>query len=85
MCYLYILKNETTGKYYIGSTNNLNRRLRQHKAGTTRTTRVLKTDKLVYYEEYSDIFLARQREKKLKSYKSRKYIDWLVKKYHMGR
>jgi len=78
MFWLYILKNEDTGRYYIGSTKDLNRRLRQHALGKTRTTRVLKTDKLVYTEEFCSLLEARQRESKLKSYKSRKYIEWLI-------
>ena len=78
MCWVYILKNEETNRYYIGSTINLERRLTQHQKGYTRTTRVLKTSTLVYKEEYSNILDARVREKKLKSYKSRKYIEWLI-------
>ena len=83
MCWLYILKNEATGRYYIGSTNNLDRRLKQHKSGSTRTTRVLKTHNLVYTENYDNILEARFREKKLKSYKSKKYIEWLI--FNKGR
>ena len=75
---MYILKNESTNRYYIGSTNNLERRLRQHKSGLTRTTKILQTDKLVYKEEFVSIVEARLREKKLKSYKSKKYIEWLI-------
>ncbi len=77
---LYILKNEQTGRYYIGSTNNLDRRLKEHSSGKTRTTKVLKTLTLVYKEEFDTIEEARMREKKLKSYKSRKYIEWLIDK-----
>ncbi len=44
----------------------------------TRTTRVLKTYTLVYTEEFDSLIEARNREKKLKSYKSRKYIEWLI-------
>ncbi len=75
---LYILKNEQTGRFYVGSTNDLSRRLKQHLSGKTRTTRVLKTFKLVYKEEYNTLLEARNREKKLKSYKSRKYLNWLI-------
>ena len=78
MCWVYILTNESTKRYYIGSTNNLERRLKQHKSGLTRTTRVLGTLKLVYSEKYTNIIEARNREKKLKSYKSKKYIEWLI-------
>ena len=78
MFYLYILKNESTERFYIGSTSNLSRRLKQHLSGKTRTTRILKTFKLVYKEEYNTLLEARTREKKLKSYKSRKYLEWLI-------
>lgn len=80
MCWMYILKNGITDRYYVGSTNDLKRRLQQHKSGQTRTTRVLGTYDLVYSEEYSNIFEARLREKKLKSYKSKKYLKWLIEK-----
>ncbi len=80
MCWVYVLKNEKTNRYYIGSTNNIERRLKQHAKGLTRTTRILQTDKLVYNEVYSNINEARAREKKLKSYKSKKYIEWLIKR-----
>lgn len=75
---IYILRNEETDRYYIGSTNDIERRLRQHKKGLTRTTRILGTYALVYTEEYSTLIEARLREKKLKSYKSKKYIKWLI-------
>ena len=78
MFYLYILKNGQTGRFYIGSTSDLDRRLKQHLSGKTRTTRVLKTFKLVYKEEYNTLLEARNREKKLKSYKSSKYLNWLI-------
>ncbi|MDO8658925.1 MAG: GIY-YIG nuclease family protein [Candidatus Levybacteria bacterium] len=78
MFWVYILKNNSTDRYYIGSTNDLNRRLKQHKRGNTRTTKILGTDNLVYTEEYNTLVEARNREKKLKSYKSKKYLEWLI-------
>ncbi len=80
MSWMYILRNVKTNRYYIGSTNNWQRRLREHLSGKTRTTRILKTFELVYIEEFDNIVDARTREKKLKSYKSKKYIEWLIKK-----
>lgn len=82
MNYVYILKNPLTGKHYIGSTINLERRIKQHIFGNTRTTRRLKTDTLVYTEQFNTIDEARIREKQLKSYKSGKYLEKLIK---MGR
>ena len=72
MCWFYILKNEVTNKYYTGSTINLKKRLKQHLRGNTRTTRVLKTYKLIYWEKFDKIDIARRREKQIKSYKSKK-------------
>ncbi len=77
--WLYILKSESE-RYYIGSTENIERRLKQHRKGYTRTSKVLKTYELVYTEEFDTINEARLREKKLKSYKSKKYIEWLINK-----
>ncbi len=78
MFYLYILKNEQTDRFYIGSTNNLERRLSEHLKGKVRTTKVLKSYELVYFEEFLTDHEARMREKELKSYKSKKYITWLI-------
>ncbi|MBI2066248.1 GIY-YIG nuclease family protein [Candidatus Woesebacteria bacterium] len=80
MFYLYILRNENDDRFYIGSTSNLERRIKEHLRGKTRTTRVLKTNKLVYIEKYKTEKEARDREKKLKSYKSKKYIKWLIER-----
>lgn len=79
MSFLYILENSKTDRYYIGSTANLENRIRQHLKGYTRTTKILKTFGLVYLEEYKTIQEAKNREKQLKSYKSKKHIKWLIK------
>lgn len=78
--WLYILRNDETGRCYVGSTNNLDRRIKQHKNGHTRTTKVLKTFTLAYSEKYDNILDARLREKQLKSYKSKKYLEVLINK-----
>jgi putative endonuclease len=75
MYYLYILKNEETDRYYIGSTTNIERRLKQHLAGHTRTSRILGTNTLVYKETFNTISEARGREKKLKSYKAKNILN----------
>ena len=80
MFWLYILHNPETDRYYIGSTSDLERRLKQHRNGYTRTSKVLKTYSVVYKEEYLTLEEARAREGKLKSYKSKKYIKWLINK-----
>lgn len=78
MSWMYVLQNPYTKRYYIGSTVDLERRLRQHKSGNTRTTRVFGTTELVYCEKFMDIEDARERERQIKSYKSKKYIENLI-------
>lgn len=80
MACVYILHNPLTHRYYVGSTINLKRRLQQHRSGNTRTSRLLGTKELFYIEEYKTIDEARLREKQIKSYKSKIYIENLVNK-----
>ncbi len=64
MNWMHILHNINTDRFF-GSTNNLDRRLKQHKAGLNRTTRVLQTLELVYKEAFETIDEAGIRERKL--------------------
>ena len=75
---VYILKSET-GKFYIGSTNNITRRLQQHHSGHTKTTRNMGTFTLVFKQEYSSLESARKIEKKIKKLKRRDYIENMIK------
>jgi putative endonuclease len=65
---VYILKSKD-GKCYIGQTNNLDRRLEEHKIGVSIWTRKYKDWELFYVEEYPTRAMAMKREKELKSYK----------------
>ena len=64
MYYIYILVSEK-GKTYIGYSSNLDRRLKEHNEGKSKSTRGQKW-KLVYYEAFRDELDARERERKLK-------------------
>ena len=67
MYYVYILANQTNAVIYIGLTGHLKRRLYEHKNeqfdGFTRKYHV---QKLVYFEEYTNVHDAIAREKQLK-------------------
>lgn len=80
MYYVYILTNKTDSVMYVGVTNDLERRIYEHKSrlidGFTKRYHV---DKLVYFEEYSDANNAISREKQIKGY-SRSKKNELVKK-----
>jgi putative endonuclease len=67
--YVYILTNKSDRVMYIGVTNNLERRLYEHKQELVEGfTKRYHVHKLVYYEQTSDIRSAIQREKELKGW-----------------
>ncbi len=74
--YVYILANKKNGTIYIGVTNNLKRRVGEHKEdiieGFTKKYRI---HNLVYFESYNDIKDALTREKRLKKWNRK----WKIK------
>ena len=71
--YTYILTNWNNQVMYIGVTNNLERRILEHKNGIVKGfTSKYNINKLVYYEYTSDINAAIAREKQLKGWKRSK-------------
>ena len=69
MYYIYILTNKTNRVLYIGVTNNLPRRLYEHQNKLIDGfTKRYNLNKLVYFEEYSEIEIAIAREKQLKGW-----------------
>ena len=78
--YVYILASRRNGTLYVGVTNDLPRRITEHKSklvpGFTRTYGV---NKLVYFEEYSSIVEARDRERRLKRWQRTWKLDLIEK------
>ena len=68
MFYFYILKSKKDGKCYLGSTNDLRRRIVEHNKGKIFSTRYRKPLVLVYYEAFLSEKDARQRKQTLKNY-----------------
>lgn len=66
MYYLYILKSKVDKNLYIGSTNDLRRRLTEHNSGKNRSTKARAPLELRYYEAYFNEKNARHREWSLK-------------------
>jgi putative endonuclease len=77
--FLYILQSQKNRRYYIGSTNDLARRIDQHRTSQVKATRYILPIDLVFTQEYPTIEEARQIEYKLKSFKNRKIIEQIIK------
>src|SRR5580700_4314433 len=68
MYFVYIMTNRSKS-LYTGVTNNLMRRVREHKTGiASGFTAKYKLDRLVYFERFDDIHNAIEREKRIKSW-----------------
>ena len=76
--YVYILQSERNGRYYIGSTNDVARRLEEHNGRQVVATRYICPLRLVYTEEFEEIIDARRRELQIKKWKSKKEIEKLI-------
>ncbi|MAF59654.1 MAG: GIY-YIG nuclease family protein [Candidatus Pacebacteria bacterium] len=66
MYYVYFLRSEVDNNLYIGSTNNLRRRLSEHNKGAVPSTKSRIPFTLRYYEAYYSESDARHRESSLK-------------------
>jgi putative endonuclease len=68
--YIYIVASRKNGTLYIGMTNNLKKRIVQHKEGLIPGfTQRYKINMLVYFEEHTDVRDAITREKQMKRWK----------------
>ena len=77
--YVYILSNEFGG-LYVGVTNNLQRRVWEHKEeiadGYTKRFHI---HRLVYFEETNDVLIAIEREKQIKGWRREKKLALIIK------
>ena len=75
--YIYILSNSNKNVIYTGVTNDLVRRVYEHKnhADPKSFTSKYKVEKLVYFEETNDVKAALEREKKIKSWSRDRKTD----------
>jgi putative endonuclease len=78
MCFLYILQSESSGRFYVGSTDDLDRRLSEHLREHTPSTRGRGSWKLVYTERFETLIQARRRELEIKRWKSARMIQALM-------
>jgi putative endonuclease len=76
--YVYILRSLSDGRYYVGTTQNLEERLERHNQGRSKYTRNFRPWELVHFEEYPTRSEAMKREYAIKRRKSQEYIKAVV-------
>ncbi|MBI2012091.1 GIY-YIG nuclease family protein [Candidatus Daviesbacteria bacterium] len=74
----YIIQSLKDGSYYIGSTDDLDKRISRHNKGYSRYTKSRIPYKIIYQETFKTRSEAKKREYYLKSLKSRAAIENLI-------
>jgi putative endonuclease len=82
--FVYILYSEKLDKYYIGSTGNLEDRLKKHNRSRSGFTSLGKPWIMVYNEVFCNKADSLKREKQLKNWKNRDRIEFLIQKSSVG-
>ena len=82
--YIYILSNHTNTTFYVGVTNDIVRRVYEHKNKVVKGfTNKYNISKLVYYEIIGDAITAIEREKQIKSWSRDKKLKLICKENPM--
>ncbi len=74
MYYVYVLRSLKDKKFYIGYTNDLRERIKQHSDGISKSTTNRQPMELVYFEASRNIKDAMHREKYLKTTYGHRYL-----------
>jgi len=72
--YTYAIKSLKKSYIYVGITDNVNRRIKQHNSGYNKTTKPYLPYKIILIETFNDRLEARLREKYLKSGIGKEYL-----------
>jgi putative endonuclease len=76
---MYILRSSSTGRFYVGHTQDLAKRLLEHNHGRVPSTRDRGPWELFHAEEFRTRSEASRREPQIKKMKSRTWIEQLVR------
>ncbi|MBI3559562.1 GIY-YIG nuclease family protein [Candidatus Gottesmanbacteria bacterium] len=79
--YVYVLKSKVNNEFYIGSTRDLVRRVKEHNLGLNRSTKAYVPWKLIYYEACLNEQDAKRRENYLKTSQGGRLLKRRLKDY----
>jgi len=74
MFYVYVIRSERDGRFYVGMCMDLERRIKEHNSGKTFSTKGYRPWGLFFVEEYTSRTEARKREKFLKGGSGKEFI-----------
>jgi putative endonuclease len=75
---IYVLYSSYFNRYYIGSTENVVKRIQQHNDGISKSTKAFRPWVLVYQENFETRTEARKRENQIKKFKGGRAFKKLI-------
>ncbi len=79
MYFVYAIYSESRNYLYVGLSDNVERRLKEHNSGKNRTTRPYRPFRLIHMESFNSRSEARAREIILKSGQGKEFLKSLIK------
>lgn len=79
MYYVYVLQRMKDNNFYIGYSSDLKRRLKEHKAGGSLSTKKRLPFKLIYYEAHTNTEDAKRREQYFKTDKGKSSLRLMIR------
>ncbi len=78
MYYIYAIRSLVRNYLYVGMTNDLERRIKEHNNGENRSAKAYKPFELIYKETFNSRLEARKREKYFKSGVGKEFLKSLM-------
>lgn len=75
---VYIIKSLKTSEYYVGSSRDPLKRLKEHNSGNVFVTKHKCPYELVFTQEFDSVSKARQIESKLKKWKRKDFLEKII-------
>ena len=78
MAYVYVLESEKNKKFYIGSADNLDDRLKRHNQGYEKAKKPYRPYKIAFQQKCLSMEEAKKLERKIKKWKRRDLISKVI-------
>ena len=77
--WVYILRSLKSGRYYVGSATDVNKRVDEHNRGQMRSTKAFCPFELVFKQGFETYAQARGIEARLKKYKRKDFLEKIIR------